>query len=57
MLSDGTRLFIADGGNDRVLVFNHIPTQNGAEADIVLGQPDEYASVVTSTTDLFHARC
>jgi len=53
-LSDGTRLFVADGGNDRVLVFNHIPTQNAAEADIVLGQPDEYASVVTSTTDLFH---
>ncbi|MGA8923764.1 MAG: hypothetical protein WB682_11515, partial [Candidatus Dormiibacterota bacterium] len=53
-LSDGTRLFIADGGNDRVLVFNRIPTQNGAEADLVLGQPDEYASVVTSTTDIFH---
>jgi len=29
-LSDGTRLFIADGGNDRVLVFKTIPTQNGA---------------------------
>ena len=53
-LSDGTRLFIADGGNDRVLIFNQIPTQNGVEADLVLGQPDEYASVVTSTTDLFH---
>ena len=53
-LSDGTRLFIADGGNDRVMIFNQIPTQNAAEADIVLGQPDEYASVVTSTTDLFH---
>lgn len=52
-LSDGTRLFIADGGNDRVLIFNQIPTQNAAEADIVLGQPDEYASVVTSTTSLF----
>ncbi len=53
-LSDGTRLFIADGGNDRVMIFNQIPTQNAAEADIILGQPDEYASVVTSTTDLFH---
>jgi uncharacterized protein (TIGR03437 family) len=39
-LSDGTRLFIADGGNDRVLVFNNIPTANGAGADHVLGQPD-----------------
>jgi hypothetical protein len=37
-LSDGTRLFIADGGNDRVLEFLHIPTQNAAAADIVLGQ-------------------
>lgn len=39
-LSDGTRLFIADGGNDRVLIFNSIPTTNGAAADHVLGQPD-----------------
>jgi uncharacterized protein (TIGR03437 family) len=53
-LSDGTRLFIADGGNDRVLVFNTIPTQNGAAADVILGQPDENASVVSSFTDLFH---
>jgi hypothetical protein len=37
-LSDGQRLFIADGGNDRVLVFNRIPTENGAKADVVLGQ-------------------
>jgi len=37
-LSDGTRLFVADGGNDRVLVFQQIPSQNGASADFVLGQ-------------------
>lgn len=37
-LSDGTRLFIADGGNDRVLVYNTIPTQNGQAADAILGQ-------------------
>jgi uncharacterized protein (TIGR03437 family) len=53
-LSDGKRLFVADGGNDRVLIYNNIPTQNTPQADFVLGQPDEYASVVTSTTDLFH---
>jgi uncharacterized protein (TIGR03437 family) len=47
-LSDGTRLFIADGGNDRVLIFNHIPTTDGALADIVLGQPDFFTDVVTS---------
>jgi uncharacterized protein (TIGR03437 family) len=53
-LSDGTRLFIADGGNDRVLIYNSIPTQNAAAADVILGQPDENASVVSSLTDLFH---
>jgi hypothetical protein len=34
----GNRLFIADGGNDRVLVYNHIPTQSGETADFVIGQ-------------------
>jgi uncharacterized protein (TIGR03437 family) len=53
VLSDGKRLFVADGGNDRVLIYNTIPTQNAAEPDIVLGQPDEFASVVSSTTSLF----
>jgi len=53
-LSDGTRLFIADSGNDRVLIYNTIPTAPGAAADIILGQPDENASVVSSATDLFH---
>jgi uncharacterized protein (TIGR03437 family) len=43
-LSDGTRLFIADGGNDRVLVYNRIPTNSGEAADVVLGQlSDEFA--------------
>lgn len=41
--SDGTRLFIADGGNDRVLIFNSFPTGNGAAADIIIGQPDQYS--------------
>ena len=46
-LSDGTRLFIADGGNDRVLIFNQIPTANGAAADTVLGQPDFTSDIVS----------
>ncbi|HTS26676.1 MAG TPA: hypothetical protein VMH81_12445 [Bryobacteraceae bacterium] len=37
-LAGGGRLFIADGGNDRVLVFNTIPTTNGASADLIIGQ-------------------
>ncbi len=39
-LSDGTRLFISDSGNDRILVYNQIPLENGATADVVIGQPD-----------------
>ncbi|HON19066.1 MAG TPA: hypothetical protein PK990_07855, partial [Salinivirgaceae bacterium] len=37
--SDG-KLFIVDGGNNRVLIFNSIPTTNGASANIVIGQDD-----------------
>jgi uncharacterized protein (TIGR03437 family) len=48
VLSDGKKLFIADGGNDRVVVYNSIPTQNGQAADVVLGQPDEFQNLVTS---------
>jgi uncharacterized protein (TIGR03437 family) len=40
VLAAGGRLFIADGGNDRVLIYNTIPTTSGAAADVVLGQPD-----------------
>jgi hypothetical protein len=38
-LSDGTRLFVADAGNDRVLVWDRVPRRDGASADLVLGQP------------------
>jgi len=37
--SDGTRLLVADRGNNRVLVWNQAP-ENNREPDIVLGQPD-----------------
>jgi uncharacterized protein (TIGR03437 family) len=47
-LSDGTRLFIADGGNDRVLIYNSIPTANGVAADNVLGQTSFTTDIVTS---------
>jgi uncharacterized protein (TIGR03437 family) len=52
LADDKGRLYVADGGNDRVLVFNKIPTTNAAAADAVLGQPDEFADVITSTADL-----
>ena len=34
------KLLIADRVNNRVLVFNQIPTANNAAADVVIGQPD-----------------
>src|SRR5262249_17222382 len=39
-MSDGTRLYIADSGNNRILVYNRIPTQNGVFADVVLGHTE-----------------
>jgi len=36
----GTRLAVSDWGNNRVLIWNSIPTSNGAPANVVLGQPD-----------------
>jgi uncharacterized protein (TIGR03437 family) len=52
-ISDGTRLYVADAGNNRVLIFNTIPTQNGVAADVILGQPDEFSDVVTSSFTSF----
>ncbi|HEX5229040.1 MAG TPA: IPT/TIG domain-containing protein [Bryobacteraceae bacterium] len=52
-LSDGHRLFIADTGNDRVLIYSTLPTTNGAKADIYLGQPDEFSDQVTTSTNTF----
>lgn len=45
-LSDGTRLYVADGGNDRVQIWNTIPTSSGTPADVILGQPDENSDVI-----------
>ena len=38
--SNGTQLFASDSGNNRVLVWDAFPTQNGAPATTVLGQQD-----------------
>jgi uncharacterized protein (TIGR03437 family) len=45
------RLFIADGGNDRVLIFNHIPTANATAADLVLGEPDFISDNPSASAD------
>lgn len=38
--SDGARLFVADAGNNRILVFDDFPVASGAGAHRVLGQGD-----------------
>ncbi|MEA5593263.1 hypothetical protein [Rivularia sp. UHCC 0363] len=34
------KLFVADTGNRRLLIWNQLPQENGQPADVVLGQPD-----------------
>ena len=40
MTSNGNQLFVCDGSNHRVLIWDSIPTTNYASADRVLGQSD-----------------
>ncbi|MGC9945143.1 MAG: hypothetical protein ABSF64_02000 [Bryobacteraceae bacterium] len=54
-LSDGTNLYIADGGNDRVLIYTPIPTANAAAANIVLGQTDFVTDAPTDGADTMDA--
>ena len=51
--SDGTRLFIADAANHRVLIFNRIPTSNNTAPDVILGQLNFPWSVFSDGTRLF----
>ncbi len=37
---DGKRLYVADSGNNRVLIWNGLPSSDGARPDLVLGQAD-----------------
>ncbi len=50
-LGDGKRMFIADGGNDRVLVYNRIPTTSGEAADYVIGQLGGGINQASDSTD------
>ncbi len=54
-ISDGTNLYVADGGNDRVLIYNPIPTTNAAPAQIVLGQTDFITDAPTDGADTMDA--
>jgi hypothetical protein len=50
-LSDGRYLFIADSGNDRILVYNQVPTTNAPAADVVLGQINGTLNLVSDAFD------
>ena len=43
-ISPDQKLIVSDILGNRVLIFNQIPTVNGASADVVLGQPDFFSS-------------
>jgi hypothetical protein len=48
--SNGNQLFVADTENNRVLVWDVIPTVNGAGAHFALGQGDLFCTVANSTS-------
>ncbi len=50
-LSDGTRLYISDSGNDRVLVHDTIPTENAAAASAVLGQQSDLLNQASDSAE------
>ncbi|HVZ81370.1 MAG TPA: kelch repeat-containing protein, partial [bacterium] len=44
--ADGTKLFVSDAGQNRVLIYNNVPSYNGAPADVVVGQASMGTSLV-----------
>lgn len=48
--SDGTKLYVSDTTNNRVLIWNTIPTTNFTAADIVLGQPSFSGGAANANT-------
>ena len=40
----GDKLVVSDCSNHRVLIYNQVPTSNGALADVVIGQPNKTSS-------------
>lgn len=48
------QLLIADRYNNRVLVYNKIPTSNGASADMVIGQPNFTTNLAGSGPNQFN---
>ncbi len=55
--SDGTRVVVADRGNNRVLIWLSFPTTNAQPADLVLGQSDFRAAVPGLGADGLYRPC
>lgn len=51
VFSDGTSLYVADTGNNRILIFKEIPTMNGWHSDIVIGQDGFKKNLVNKGRD------
>ena len=52
------KMFVADRNNNRVLVYNQVPTANGTAADFVIGQPDfSMNAAATTANGLNHPLC
>ncbi len=45
------KMFVADRTNNRVLVYNRVPTANATAADFVIGQPDFSMNAVATTAN------
>ena len=48
----GTRMAVADTGNNRILLWNALPTTTGQAADVVIGQPDGTTSVSSAPDEI-----
>jgi IPT/TIG domain/NHL repeat len=46
---DGGKLIVSDSGNNRILIWNTLPTSSGVPADLVIGQPD-FASIASGNS-------
>jgi hypothetical protein len=44
-------MFVADRNNNRILVYNRVPTANGTAADFVIGQPDFSTNTAATTAN------
>lgn len=51
--SDGTNLFVADGSNERVLLYTSIPTSNQASANVIIGQTNATSSTTNITSAVY----